>query len=745
MTTNNNSPRLTKGAGRLGAILCSAITMMTVSDPSIAAENAENKYDVVVYGGTPGGVAAAVSASRQGQKVILIEPQYFVGGMLAGGLTKTDLGNRDTIGGLSREFFGRVKAYYDKTFGPDSIQAKQTNDGAFFEPKTAALIFREMLDEAKVEVLLKHRLVSADVSRDRIESIKIESTESGDSRSIQGRVFIDATYEGDLLAAANVPYRVGREAREEYGESLAGMNEGPEIYRGKGDHRVQAYNMRSTITNRADILVPFPKPDTYTPEPHKSFVEYVKKHNLKTFEELFHDAPLWGEVNGKLDPNKADAVGLNLNYAEADPEGRAKIVKAIQDYWLSLWYMLQTDPELPEEFRKSVEKWGLPKDEFVESNHVSPQVYVRVARRMLGRYMLTQVDVMDDRFKEDSICLGSYNIDSHDIQKIRTPKGLINEGYLIQSTDPYEIPYRAITPFAPSNLLVVCAVSATHIAYGTLRMEPVFMMLGDAAGMAASMAIKNSCPVQDISVPDLQAYLKKAGIAIEAPFRPKVEIAVNEEGPFQVGQVLHFDAEVVRSKSDVTDYQWSFDGSGEVQATEKSAKFKFDTPGVYEVQLSAKDADGKEALLATMPVQIGDSSEGPEEVVFSEIKPTGRWDRAGSGLLSYRFRTPYHDMNSDKGSKSVVFETTLPESGKYKVSFAYAEDGNRSANTPVTVEHAGGSDEIIIDQRKKPSRFAFTPLGVYSFEKGKPARVIVGNKDTEGYVVVDAVRWIRVE
>lgn len=709
----------------------------------VSATAAEISADVFVYGATPGGVAAAITAARGGHRVVLADPTYFVGGMMAGGLTKTDVGDRDTIGGVSKEFFDRVFDYYKKTYGDDSLQAKQSHRGVFFEPKVAALIFQQMLDEAKVQVLLKHQLEKVDETRKRIVSATIQPKAGGEAVTVKAQIFIDATYEGDLLAMAHVPYRVGREARDEYNESLAGMTDGPEIYRGKGDHRVQAYNMRSTITHRPDILVPFPKPDNYTPEPHRSFIEAVKKHNFKTFEDLFHDVPLWGDVNGKLDPNKADAVGFNYNYAEADPEGRAAIVKRVQDYWLSLWYMLGNDPELPQEFRDSVKKWGLPKDEFVESNHVSPQIYVRVARRMLGRHMLTQNDVQDERFKDDTICLGSYNIDSHDVQRILTPSGWEMEGYIIRATDPYEIPYRSITPFAPENLLVVCAVSATHIAYGTLRMEPVFLMIGQAAGTAANLALKYKKPVQDIPVKELQESLRASGINLSAPFRPKIEIVAQTPPPYKPGQEITFEAKTVRSRAPIEDIRWNFDGSGAVQAKGAKATWKFDATKPYTITAAAKDKDGFIALLASEDITVGEGGQADIEVPFSAAKTKGRWDRAGSGLISYRFRTPYHDMNENKGEKSATFETTIPEDGTYQVALAFAEDSNRANKVPVTVEYSGGSKVVEVDQTVKDKPFAFVPLGTFEFKKGQPARVIINTTGTKGYVVADAVRWIK--
>lgn len=719
--------------------LKAALLLFTVSTTCLAEEP-----DVLVYGGTPGGIAAAIAAARQGQKVVLAEPLYFTGGMMAGGLTKTDIGDRETIGGISREFFARVLKHYQAAYGPDSAQVKASKEGAFFEPKVAAEIFRGMLEEAGVRVLLKHELVSAEISGKRISSVTLRDTAAAGLVTFQAKMFIDSTYEGDLLAAAGVPYRVGREARDEFHESLAGMTDGPDEYLGKGDHRVQSFNMRSTLTNRPDILVPIPKPAEYMPEAHRAYVEAVKRDGFRTFEELFHDVPLWGGVNGKFDPNKADAVGLNYGYIEADAEGRRRIVQRLRDYWLSLWYLLQNDPGLSEEFRASAKKWGLPKDEFIESGHVSPQPYVRVGRRMLGRYFLSQNDVMDDRFKEDAICLGSYNIDSHEIQRMLTAKGWVKEGFIIQNIDPYEIPYRSITPFAPENLLVSCAVSASHIAYGTLRMEPVFMMIGQAAGEAADLALKRATTVQKVPVAELQQRLQDAGIALKAPFRPKVGIVIKTPPPYQPGQEIEFEAQVVRSRGAIFKWQWNFDGSGEVQATGATAKFKFDISKPVQITLAATDADGLKAMPATADFEVGTGGPPDLEVEFEQAKKTGRWNRAGSGLVSYRFRTPYHDMNADKGTKSVLFETRVPEDGLYRVAIAYPQDPNRSAGVPLEIETAAGVEKVTLDQRRKPSDFAFAPVGDYRFTPGKPARVRISTEGTTGFVAADAVRWVRI-
>lgn len=698
--------------------------------------------DIVVYGGTPAGVAAAVAAAREGRKVILVEPGSFVGGMMAGGLTKTDLGNRKTIGGVSKEFFDWVYSYYRTTYGNDSTQATQTREGAFFEPSVAAKIFREMLQDTNVRVLLSHRLADAEVRENRINAITALSPGNSKPMSIEGTVFIDASYEGDLMAAAGVPYRVGREARAEYNEPLAGMTAGPAAYLGTGDHRPQAYNIRSPITNRQDIRVPFPKPVNYDPTPHEHFINAVNKHGIATFEQLFHDIPHWGEVNGKLDPNKADAVGVNFNYVEADAERRAVIVERIRDHWMSLWYMLGNDPRLPASFRKSVMNWGLPSDEFTETGHVTPQVYVRVARRMLGRHMLTQSDTQDERFKEDSICLGSYNIDSHEIQEILTPEGPVSEGFIIQGVDPYEIPYRILTPFAPSNLLVICAVSATHIAYGTLRMEPVFMMIGEAAGRAANLAIAAGVPVQDIDVKKLQGELRAAGITLDAPFRPKAVIEIETPPPYKPGDTITFRARVVRERAKITQLDWNFDGSGAVQATGQTVTHTFPRAGRFPVTLALADADKYQGLLATTEITIGDKTTTPPvESLFANARAKGRWDRGGSGSMAYRARTHYHDMNEEKGQKSASFVAEVPEDGSYEVAMAYADEKDRASNVIARIEHADGTAEVKINQQT-PKPFAFAPLGTFRFERAKPARVVISNEGTDGLVSVDAIRWI---
>ncbi|HEY0946347.1 MAG TPA: FAD-dependent oxidoreductase [Opitutaceae bacterium] len=736
--------RLKTDLGYAAPILLAAALLFSPTPAALrAAEPApgELRCDVAILGATPAGIMAAVAAARSGESVVLLEPSYVVGGMMAGGLTKTDIGRRETVGGLSFEFFARVEAYYRDKYGAGSPQVRESKGGLFFEPHVADLIFSRLLEEAKVVVRRKERLTDVSLSGSRLATLTTRHYETGAVTTVTARVFIDATYEGDLLAAAHVPYRVGREARAEYDESLAGRTDVPAIYRGTGDHRVQAYNFRSTLTNRADILVPVAKPKYYSPEPHRHFISYVNQHGIRTFEELFHDAPLWGPVNGKSDPNKADLPGANYAYAEADYEMREVIAARVRDHWLSLWWMLQNDPELPEEFRTSARRWGLPKDEFVESGNVSPQMYIREARRMLGRYFLIQNDLERERWKDDTVCLGSYNIDSHDVSFVRTPEGLAKEGYLISAVDPYEIPYRVMTPFAPGNLLVTCAVSASHIAYGSLRMEPVFMMLGQAAGLAAHLAHRGDTTVQDVSIPQLQEGLRKAGIPLKAPFRPVVAIVAPPGDRANVGEPVQFAARSVHVQSALK-YYWNFDGSGEVQSTDAAPTFTFTTPKRYTVSLKVVDAEGTHSLVEQHTIAVGENVDADTGVTVAGATLTGRWDRGSARTMEARGRVNHFAMDIDRNEKTALFKAVLPRSGRYRVAFAFEEGGDRATRVPVKIKHAGGTAELTINQRERGTPFAFRPLGDFTFQAGQPAEVLIETAGTDGRVSIDEVRWL---
>lgn len=706
-----------------------------------AAEPAAADYDVVVFGATSAGVTAAVAAGRAGARVVLIEPSYLPGGMMTGGLTKTDIGKSQTIGGLAREFFDRVLAYYSREYGVDSEQAKASAGGYFFEPKVGLRVFTEMLAEAKVTVRTRELLEDVQVEKGRVIAITTREARSGQVSRWVGRQFVDGSYEGDLLASAGVIYRVGREARSEFGESLAGQTEGPSEYLGKGDHRVQAYNIRGTLSVRDDNRVAIPKPKNYYREAHAGLIRTVNLHHLTTIEQLFPDHGRWAMINGKCDPNKGDFLGVNFGYAEGDYEQRARITAKVQDYWLSLWWMLQNDPELPEAFKANARRWGLPKDEYEESGHVTPQIYVRVARRLQGRYFLTQRDVQIDRTKPDTICMGSYNLDAHFIQIIQTDGGPKGEGHFNASADPYEIPYRCIVPYGVDNLLVVAAVSASHVAYSSLRMEPVFMMIGQAGGIAASLALKDAVATKDISIPKLQAALRADRVPLDAPFRPVVSIRVKTPNPAP-GQPVEFEVVPQQVRGALKTLSWSFDGSGRVQASGASVQHVFRQPGVTQVMLWAQDADKLVAIPATAEVAVGAGASLDREVHYDRAQLSGRWTRTRGPEIEYRNRVALMDEGKGEAGSRAVFKTALARSGRYLVAVAFPSGGNRASNATLTITHAEGTAVVSLDQKKKPAPFAFQPVGEYRFDADRPATVTFSSAGANGRVLIDSVRWI---
>jgi len=693
---------------------------------------------------------SAVAAGRNGAHVVLVEPSYLIGGLMSGGLHKTDIGKRETIGGLSREFFQRVMDFYTKTYGAGSPQVKaldytqdpKTRSGYYFEPKIALKIFQEMLAEAKVTVRTKEQLQAVSTAAGEVRGFLTRHYETGAETRYTGKVFVDGSYEGDLMAQSGVLYRVGREARAEYNESLAGLTEGPVEYLGTGDHRVQSYNVRSTICVDPNNRAPIPKPKQYFREAHAHLVATVNAHHLKRLVELYPDRDRWAELNGKMDPNKGDFIGANLGYSEGDYEQRARITAKVQDYWLSLWWMLQNDPELPEDFKADARRYGLPKDEYLESNHVTPQIYVRVARRMQGRYFLTQNDTQRDRFKPDAICMGSYGTDCHGIQMIQTEDGLKLEGDFNGGADPYEIPYRCLTPYGVKNLLVVAAISASHVAYSSVRMEPVFMMLGHAGGLAAQLALAGRTSVQDVPIAKLQAALTAAHTPLKAPYRPWIEIRATTPGPYRPGQPIDFEVIDRDVRTPLTRYAWSFDGSGKVQGDGRTARFTFTHPGKYNVMLLAWEGAKTFALPALLDLTVEGGDSLNREVHYTHATTVGRWSRSRGSELEYRFRVGLLDENKRDGQSRAEFTTTLPKTGRYAVTIAYATGGNRATNVPAQIKHADGTATVKVNQRRKPSPFAFTPVGEYRFKAGEPATVVITNAGVDGYVQIDTVRWI---
>jgi lysophospholipase L1-like esterase len=534
--------------------------------------------DVVVYGGTAGGVIAAVQAARLGKQVILIEPGKHLGGMTSGGLGATDFKNPDAVGGLSREFYQRVKKYYanpavwkyERPEDYKSVRHDPTADVMWhFEPHVAEKIFNEMVREAGVSVVYGRRLdLSSGVRKDgpRIMAIRMES-----GREFAGQVFIDATYEGDLMAKAGVAYAVGREAQSVFGESLAGVQtkqvpyNGHNFFRpvspyvvpgdpnsgllfgvqaeppgeeGSGDRRVQAYCFRICMTEVPENRVPFEKPEGYDPARYQLLLRYLL---TDATDKLFADHPEPRPVespalgynpyivimpNRKTDSNSKGAISSNLvggayGYPDGDYATRERIVREHRLWHQGLLWFLQNDPRVPARYREPLRSWGLAKDEFVDNGHWPHQIYVREARRMVGQYVMTEHDCAGTRQVDDSVGLGCYTMDSHVTQRYADSHGWVrNEGNLGGKVpQPYPISYRSLTPQPAEceNLLVPVCCSASHVAYGSIRMEPVYMILGQAAGTAASLAIDGRMSVQTISYRALRDRLVADGQRINWP------------------------------------------------------------------------------------------------------------------------------------------------------------------------------------------------------------------------------------
>jgi hypothetical protein len=538
------------------ALLCG-----TILTPHAGA--AENEYDIVVYGGTSGGVAAAVQAAREGRSVVLLEPGKHLGGLTAGGLGATDIGNKGAIGGLSREFYRRIRKHYaddsawtrEKRADFKSHGHEPNEDTAWtFEPHVAEKVFNDLVREHKIPVKFGERLdLKKGVTKDGPRIVAL-TTESG--ATYRGKVFIDATYEGDLMAKAGVSYHVGREANKVYGETLngvqvknavhhqfvktvdpfvkpgdslsgllPGVHAGPPGTDGDGDSRVQAYNYRLCATDVPANRLPWPKPDGYDEKDYELLLRNFEAGDLRL---------PWNPLlmpNRKTDANNnfafsTDFLGANYDYPDGDYATRDRIVKAHVRYTQGLMWTLANHARVPARVRDHFQAWGPAKDEFVDNDNWPHQLYIREARRMVGDYIMTEDNCRGRRTATDPVGLAAYTMDSHNVQRYVTKDGhVLNEGDVqVGGFPPYPISYRALLPKAGqcTNLLVPVCLSASHIAYGSIRMEPVFMVLGQSAATAAGLAIDGKLDVQKIDDKALRERLVKDGQVLEwkAPRKP---------------------------------------------------------------------------------------------------------------------------------------------------------------------------------------------------------------------------------
>ena len=521
--------------------------------------------DVVVYGATAGGVAAAVQASRSGKSVVLVEPGTHVGGLTSGGLGFTDSGNKAVVGGVAREFYRRLKAHYVKPESwtlekPEDCKTYRPADDAVwsFEPKVAEAALRDMLAEAKVTVTFGERLDRAPGKGVKLDGQRITAIVTESGKVFEGLAFIDATYEGDLMAAAGVTFTVGREANAQYGEKLNGVqrtlnkfnhrflvNVDPFVKPGDkasgllpnveadglpadgaGDKRVQAYCYRMCMTVNPANRVAFAEPAGYDEAQYELLLRNFEAGDLRL--------PFSPDrvPNAKTDTNNSGAVstdfiGGNTAYPSASYAERDKVRAAHLTYQQGLMWTLGHHPRVPAKVRDAMAKWGLAADEFPDTGHWPHQIYVREARRMVSDYVQTELDCKRSRQTPESVGMGSYNMDSHNCARYVTAAGFVqNEGDVQESPGgPYQISYRAIVPKRGEcpNLLVPVCVSSSHIAYGSIRMEPVFMVLGQSAATAAVLAIDARCDVQSIDPAKLRAKLlaDKQVLEYAAPAKAK--------------------------------------------------------------------------------------------------------------------------------------------------------------------------------------------------------------------------------
>ena len=521
-----------------------------------------NSFDLVIVGGTPGGIMTAISASREGKKSVILERSNYIGGLPANGLGATDIATRGATTGLFKEFVDNIFSYYIQKYGSDSEQVKVCSDGYHFEPHVAALIFEKMLEPEKDNItILKMRQFDAlnknlEMDGDIIKSIIIYNRETKKTEKYTGKIFIDATYEGDLGAAANVPFSIGREGKDEYNEIGAGklykLWGGPEVEgtTNEADKAVQSYNYRLCLTNNPDNRIMIEKPAKYNRNEFVSLINdvYLGRHmgveilditkemqeankaHLQKGGKTQIPGDRWGIAkitnmvdlpNMKTDANNqhmalisTDLPEENWKWPTADWKWRDKYAERLKSYILGLIWFAQNDKELPEAFREAAKEWGLSKDEYKDNNYFPRQVYVREGRRLHGEHFFNANDAIPTAegsrppLYKNSITASHYALDSHAVLK-REEGRLALDGFFSYPTKVYTVPYGVILPKGVSNLLIPVPASATHVGFSTLRMEPCWMALGQAAGIAASVSIDKNLSPKQVNIEDIQKILIK--------------------------------------------------------------------------------------------------------------------------------------------------------------------------------------------------------------------------------------------
>jgi hypothetical protein len=663
--------------------------------------HAATEADVIVYGATPGGFCAAIAAAREGASVILVEPTDHVGGVNTGGLCFSDSNQtvRSTVLGLFEEWHARIeKDYQMRSVALPYTVSDKDHKPWTYEPHVAAKITRQMLDEAGVKVLTKRVLQSVAKQGNHITKLV---TSDGD---FAAKVFVDGTYEGDLMAAAGVSWTIGREGRQDYGEPLAGKQYSKAKLAisglddaGKplplittidagadeaGDKNVMVYSFRLCVTKDPENRVPFPQPAHYDPARFEVVRRYFAQEKQPHL--LWDLYPLPGN---KFDANNGigkqfsmGLVGACNGWSEADEGMRAKIWEAHKQYTLEMHHFLSTDPVVPEHLRQQMAEIGLCRDEFPAYGHWSPQLYVREGRRMIGEYVVSQKDIMDEPKKNDAIIVSSFPIDSHDCQRVGTKDMVTDEGTIMpvrmagrRHGYPYHIPYRAITPKAAEcdNLLVPVALSCTHVGISSIRVEPTWMILGQSAGIAAAVSAKQNLAVQKLPYAALRERLLAQKQVLELPVLPDVP---------------------------------------------PEAK-------------GAMNVDPK-----TLPGIVLDDSQ-------AELK--GQWSRS-SGFKPHIGTGYLHDDKRADGQSSAIFRCKAPKTGIYELRMAYSPHETRATKVPVTIQCGVRKTDIIVDQTLPlAAGEAFRTIGSVQLDGGVETVITVSNTGTAGFVILDALQLIE--
>ncbi|WP_208398853.1 FAD-dependent oxidoreductase [Pedobacter sp. SG908] len=640
------------------------------------------QVDVCIYGGNSAGVIAAYSAKKMGKTVLLIEPGKNLGGLSSGGLGFTDIGNKYVVTGLSKDFYRRIGTHYGKL------------EQWVFEPHVAEDIFKSYINRAKVDVVYGYRLSKVGKVGKSIKTITIEPSEGqSKNKTVSAKVFIDCSYEGDLMAKADVTYTVGREANAKYKETyngvqlleghqfpdhidpyrvkgdsssglLWGINKGSLMPRGSGDSKVQSYNYRVCLTDDPQNRIAITRPQGYDSTRYELLLRLMEKQKNRL---SLNDYFIWSEMpNRKTDINNrngfsTDMIGTNHGYPDGDYASRAKYIEDLTSYTKGLFYFFGHDLRVPQALRSQMLQWGYPKDEYKDNKNWSHQAYIREARRMVSDYVMTEHNCTGKAIVTDGIALAAYNMDSHNTERLVVDGMVKNEGNVeIPGISPYPISYKAIVPKEQEcdNLIVPVCLSASHIAYGSIRMEPVFMVLSQVAAVAASFSIDQGITVQQLDYKKINEKLTTDPLLdgstpdlIIDNLSPRVKI----EGDWDLkpGHIYGPNA-LFYNKSDKSPASITFNADG-LKA------------GQYEV-FSYYPLTDKGSNITTIEVFDGEKSHN-HNILKSEIKVVGQTSGEWVSLGKYNIKNntkPYVRISNLKADGTVVADAVLfkPLSGK---------------------------------------------------------------------------------